>query len=232
MSAFELPFDQAKGHWNGREKQMHAVIRSYQWMLGGMFVVMAGSLSAAVWLATQSRFIPYVVQTDQLGQVQAIRVADRASPADDRIKQAFVATFIHNARMVTVDGAMAKKAVNDVYHYMKREDPALAKMNAFYKASDQANPLVRARTETVDANIVSVLPQTDPDPAHLDQQVYRVEWVETVYDRSGSVKVAPVRWNALLTVYQESLTATYTAEQIIANPIGLYVKDFSWNQQL
>jgi type IV secretion system protein VirB5 len=70
---------------------------------------------------------------------------------------------------------------------------------------------------------VSVIPQT-PD-------TWQVDWVETVRDRQGVMKTQPARMRALVTVYTVPSTPQTTEEQVRNNPLGIYVRDFSWSRQ-
>ena len=51
-------------------------------------------------------------------------------------------------------------------------------------------------------------------------------------DRQGVLKAAPFRMRALLTVYTVPATPQTTEEQLRNNPLGIYVRDFSWAKQL
>ena len=82
----------------------------------------------------------------------------------------------------------------------------------------------RAAKETVSIEIASVLPQTP--------ETWQVDWVETSRDRQGILKGQPFRMRALVTVYVAEPTASTSEEQVRNNPIGLYVRDFSWAKQL
>ncbi|MOA36705.1 VirB8 protein [compost metagenome] len=76
----------------------------------------------------------------------------------------------------------------------------------------------------VSLEILSVIPQT-PD-------TWQVDWMETTRDRQGVAKGPPVRMRALVTVYTIAATSQTTEEQVRNNPLGIYVRDFSWAKQL
>ena len=84
-------------------------------------------------------------------------------------------------------------------------------------------PSARAVTETVSIEILSVIPQT-PD-------TWQVDWMESVRDRQGIMKDKPFRMRALVTVYTVPATPQTTEEQVRNNPLGIYVRDFSWSKQ-
>jgi type IV secretion system protein VirB5 len=92
-------------------------------------------------------------------------------------------------------------------------------MNEWLNGNPNANPFKRAETEMVSVEIKSVMPQTD--------STWQVDWVETVRDRKGVTVSDPIRMRALVTVYVAPPT---TEEQMRKNPLGIFVRDFSWTK--
>jgi hypothetical protein len=86
-----------------------------------------------------------VVQVDKLGQTIAAGPVQAADKADQRVVHASVAEFINDARMVTPDVALQRKAVFRVYAKLAPNDPATAKMNEWLNGS-RCQP-VQARSE-------------------------------------------------------------------------------------
>jgi len=58
-----------------------------------------------------------------------------------------------------------------------------------------------------------------------------VDWIEIVNDRQGILQGEPFRMRALVTVYTIPSTPQTTEEQVRMNPLGIYVRDFSWSKQ-
>lgn len=173
-------------------------------------------------IGSQSKFIPYVIEVDKLGQSAAVSIVTRASPVDQRVIHSAVASFISDARLVSPDVALLRKAVLRVYSMLAQNDPATAKMNEWMNSTPDANPFERAKKETVSIEILSVLPQTS--------ETWQIDWTETVRDRQGVVIGQPSRMRALVTVFVVNPTTQTTEEQIRNNPMGIYVRDFSWSK--
>jgi type IV secretion system protein VirB5 len=120
-----------------------------RWRL--MALVEAGLLALALFglihLGSQPKAIPYVVEVNKLGEVA---YAGRLEPAqaDSNVIKASIATFISDLRLVTPDAGLQAEAVNRVYAYISKGDPALGRVNSFYGATKEANPYVRAQDET------------------------------------------------------------------------------------
>jgi type IV secretion system protein TrbF len=188
-----------------------------------LLIALAG-VGGIIHIGSQSKFVPYVVQVDKLGQAAAVAPAQKASPADPRLISTYVASFIFDARLVTPDVALQRKAVFRVYSMLAPNDPATAKTNAWLNGSNESTPFKRAENETVSIDIVTVLQQTD--------ETWQVDWIENSRDRQGVVKGQPVRMRALVTVYVIAPTPQTTEEQMRNNPLGIFVRDYSWSKQV
>lgn len=220
----ENPYLSARRTWN---EHVGAVVSSRQtWQVVGilsLLIALAG-VGGVIHIGSQSKFVPYVVEVDKLGQAVAVAPAQRAAAVDQRVVHASVASFISDARLVTPDVALQRKAVFRLYSMLSANDPATAKTNEWLNGSEDSSPFKRAAKETVSTEILSVIPQT-PD-------TWQVDWMETTRDRQGVVKGPPFRMRALVTVYTVAATPQTTEEQVRNNPLGIYVRDFSWSKQL
>jgi len=219
----ENPYLNARRTWNDRTSSI--VSSRNMWQLLGilsLMIALAG-VGGIIYIGSQSRFVPYVVEVDKLGQAAAVAPAQLAAAVDPRVVHAAVASFISDARLVTPDIALQRKAVFRLYSMLSANDPATAKSNEWLNGTAESSPFARAVKETVSIEILSVIPQT-PD-------TWQVEWMESVHDRQGIMKDKPFRMRALVTVYTVPATPQTTEEQVRNNPLGIYVRDFSWSKQ-
>jgi type IV secretion system protein VirB5 len=217
------PYLAARRSWN---EHVGGVVASRQlWQVVALLslLIALASVGGMVYIGSQSRFVPYVIEVDKLGQALAVAPAQRAAPVDGRVVHAAVASFISDLRTVTPDVALQRKAVFRAYAMLSSSDAATAKANEWLNSTEDSSPFKRAARETVSTEIVSVIPQT-PD-------TWQVDWVETVRDRQGVMKGQPARMRALVTVYTVPSTPQTTEEQVRNNPLGIYVRDFSWSRQ-
>ena len=223
-SGLENPYLSARRTWN---EHVGSVVSSRQtWQVVGILslLIVLAAVGGLIHIGSQSKFVPYVVEVDKLGQAVAVAPAQRAAAVDQRVVHASVASFVSDARLVTPDVALQRKAVFRLYSMLSANDPATAKTNEWLNGSEDSSPFKRAAKETVSTEILSVIPQT-PD-------TWQVDWMETTRDRQGVVKGLPVRMRALVTVYTVATTPNTTEEQVRNNPLGIYVRDFSWSKQL
>jgi len=218
------PYLSARRSWNDHMESMAASRNMWQILAILSLMITLAAVGGVIHIGSQSKFIPYVVQIDHLGEAIAVTRADMAAPVDPRVIHASVASFINDLRMVTPDIALQRRAIFRAYAMLSSDDPATAKTNVWLNGSDLSSPFKRAANETVNIEIVSVIPQSP--------ETWQVIWKELVYDRQGHPKEPSFMMRALLTIYTIDSTANTTEDQIRNNPLGIYVRDYSWAKQI
>ncbi len=218
------PYLSARRSWNDHMESMAASRNMWQILAILSLMITLAAVGGIIHIGSQSKFIPYVVQIDHLGEAIAVARADMAAPADPRVIHASVASFINDLRMVTPDIALQRRAIFRAYAMLSSEDPATAKTNVWLNGTDTSSPFKRAANETVNIEIISIIPQSP--------ETWQVIWQESVYDRQGHPKEPSFMMRALLTIYSIDSTANTTEDQIRNNPLGIYVRDYSWAKQI
>ena len=220
--AEENPYLSARRHWNSQTERAFSSARVWQVIgISGMLIGL-GSVAGWIWVAQQPRFVPYVIEVSQLGEAAAVRPADRAATADARVIRAQLSAFISSARMVTVDVAIERKAVFQVYAMLQSKDPATVRIQEWWNEQRKTDPFSRAANETVDVEIASTL--------QISDSAWQVDWVESVRDRDSNLKEAPYRMRAILNVYTAPSDRRVTEAEIARNPLGVYVRDLNWSR--
>jgi type IV secretion system protein VirB5 len=220
----ENPYLAARRTWNDKAAAIMADRQMWEVLCILALMIALAAVGGMIFIGSQSKFVPYVVEVDKHSQTIALGPAQRTGRADPRVVHASVASFISDIRMVTPDIALQRKAIYRVYSMLSSKDAATAKANEYLNGTDDSSPFKRAEKETVSVEISSVIPQT-PD-------TWQVDWVETVYDRQGVMKDQPFRMRALVTVYTVHTTKQTTEDDLRNNPISTYVRDFSWSKQV
>jgi len=218
------PYLNARRTWNDHMGSISSSRNLWQIVAILSLMIVLAAVGGVIHIGSQSKFVPYVVQVDKLGEAVAVSRADLARSADPRVIHASVAAFITDLRLVTPDIALQRRAIFRAYAMLSPNDPATAKTNQWLNGTEDSNPFKRAATETVSIEIISVIPQTP--------ETWQVDWKETTYDRQGTVAKPPSRMRALLTIYSVESTANTTEEQIRNNPLGIYIHDFSWSKKV
>ena len=178
------PYMSARRSWND---QMQTLISSRQvWQIMGILSMLVALVSVAgiIHIGQQSKFIPYVIEVDKLGQTAAVSLADKAAPADPRVIAAALSTCITKARLVTPDVVLQRNAVFDVYAMLPANAPATQKMTDFYNGTEESSPFKRAANEMVSTEISSAMA--------LTPETWQVDWLETTRDRQGAERSAGV----------------------------------------
>lgn len=216
------PYLNARRAWNSHVGSVLVAARTWQIVALLALLIALGAVGGIIYIGSQSRLVPYVVEVDKLGQPLAVNRADTAQQADGRVVRSMVANFIWDARMVTPDGELQTRAITRLYGMLQQHDPAREKMNEWFNAGKDSSPFKRAEKEIVGIQIVSVLQQSASS--------WQVDWVETVRDREGAITTPSFRMRAIVTVYIVPPGQQTTEEQLRSNPIGLFVKDFNWSR--
>ncbi|MFO9347300.1 conjugal transfer protein TrbF [Legionella pneumophila serogroup 1] len=218
------PYLNAKRAWNFHTAGLMKSLQIWQLVSLGSLLITLTAIGGLITIGSQSKFIPLVFQQDASGNTLSVTRADRVGDASIDDYRAAAAHFIENIRMVSVDVALQKKAVFQVYSYLNQNDAALAKVQEFYSDKQHSNPFDRAAHELVSIEIRSVL-QESPD-------TWQVDWVETVRNRDGTLKEKPTQMKAIVTMYQDNELNNVSNESILKNPHLIYIRDFNWSYDL
>lgn len=210
------PYAAAKQEFN--EIYGNTIIQARNWRtvaIVSCVIALVAVIGLAV-RANQSKFIPYVVETDKFGAVARVGMADQGAVKDERIIRAFLNRFIMDARRVTFDPVMQKRSINQVFAVLAANTPAHAKMSEFYASN---NPFERAQIEGVEADQPTIL--------RINDSAWQIAWTETTRDPQGQARRRET-WKATVTV---AFNPPTDESQILVNPLGLFITDFDWRQE-
>lgn len=220
-TATENPYLNARRTWNEHVGTLVSGRNTWQLIGAASLVLLLLAVAGLVYIGSQSRFIPYVIEVDKQGQTLSVGPVTRSAESDARLIHATLADFVSDFRMVTPDYQLQRKAIFRIYAHLVTKDPATAKMSEFMREGSGTNPFERAADEMVSTRVLTVIPQS-PD-------TWQVEWEETTRDRQGTQKADPAFYRALITVYVSPPTGEVNDEQLRNNPFGIYVRDFSFS---
>jgi type IV secretion system protein VirB5 len=209
----DSPFVAAKREWN--ERYGDYVAQAKNWRLAAIFSLTISCILAAgmMWLAGQSKLVPYVVEVDKLGASAPIATAARAAMPDTAIVRAQLANWVSDARTVTSDTTAERATLTRVYSLIGTTVKPY--LDDWYNAH---SPFVIGTTSTVAVSIDAVLPQS--------ATTYQVQWTETQHDRTGSGS-STTHWEAEIGVGFHPPADEAT---ILRNPMGIYVTQLSWTR--
>lgn len=218
----ENPYLDARRNWNSQVDRAFSLGHASQLFgVAGLLVGLAG-VAGITYVGSKSKYVPYVIEVDKLGEAVAVGPAQLAAPADPRVVRASLASFVSSMRLVTPDVALQREAIFRVYGMLQTKDPATTKLNEWYNGTKDSSPFARAAKMTVNTDIGSVLP--------ISATSWQVDWEETTRDREGALIGKPVHMRAILTVYLLPASTHARESDIQRNPLGVFVHDCSWQE--
>lgn len=209
------PYLNARREWNERYGCYIARARSWRYAAFAAIFVSAILAVGVIWLASQSKLVPYVVEVDKLGQTLAVTRADRASSVDQRIVKAQLAAWIVDVRSVSSDPIAEKAWLARAYSLVDSSGAAF--LNDYYK---EDSPFDAGQQQTVACSIDEVLPISD--------KTYQLEWTEDSRDLQGRI-FKTTHWQASLEI---GFNPPTDEAEMLRNPLGIYIHTISWTQHL
>jgi type IV secretion system protein VirB5 len=208
------PYQRAGQLWDERIGSARAQARNWRLMAFGGLVLTLGLSSGLVWQSMQSRVVPYVVEVDNLGQVQAVSpAATEYRPTDPQIAW-FLARFITDVRGRSLDPVLMRENWLQAYDFATKRGAIF--LSEYARSS---NPFAGAGDKTVSVQVTSVV--------RASATSFQVKWSERAYERGSLAGTS--RWTAIVTVL---LKPPRDAETLRKNPLGLYVDAIDWSREL
>ena len=210
----ETPYQRAAQVWDDRIGSARVQAKNWRLMAFGSLILSAGLSAALVWQSLNGSVVPWVVQVDKLGEVQAVQPASADyQPTDPQI--AFqLARFVEQVRSIPADPIIVRQNWLRAYDFTT-QGGALA-LSDYARAND---PFARIGKEQIALEVSSVI--------RASPTSFRVAWVERRY-QDGSLADA-TRWSAILTVIVQP---PRDADRLRKNPLGIYVNAINWSKEL
>lgn len=208
------PYQIAGQLWDDRIGS--ARVQAKNWRLASfgslaLNLILAGGM---VWLASQSRITPYVVEVDKLGEVRAVGPArDSYQPSDAQIAW-HLARFIVNVRGLSTDPVLVRRNWLEAYDCIA--DKAVTVLNDHARAND---PFAAVGTRSVTAQITSVVRASDTS--------FQVKWTEQIFEHGALTRTE--RWTTILSL---TIRPPRTAEAVAKNPLGLFITAIAWSKEM
>lgn len=213
----ENPYLDGRREWNERYGSYIAEARSWRMAAFGAFAIAGAAVVGLGVIGAQNRIVPYVVEVNKLGDPVGVARADKAQLNDTRVIKASLARFVNNWRSVSPDIAVTRSRITEMYAMLSGSDPATMTMNEYMSKNP---PNERAATETVTVEITNIVPVTG--------ETWQIDWTESKRDRRGQL-VEVSRWRASPTL---AFRAPNSEVEILRNPIGIYIKEMPFSQQI
>ena len=105
------PYLDARREWNSQVDRAISSLHVWQLMCLACLLVALASVAGIIYFGSQTKFVPYVIEVDKLGEAVAVGPAQLAGRADARVVRASLASFISSARLVTPDLEVQRRGI-------------------------------------------------------------------------------------------------------------------------
>jgi type IV secretion system protein TrbF len=208
------PYQKAAQVWD--ERLGSARVQAKNWRLIALCnLILAGGLAAGlIWQSARGSIVPWVVQIDKLGEVQAIApaIADY-QPSDAQIAW-HLARFIENVRSIPADPIIVRQNWLKAYDFVT--DKGALALNDYARAND---PFAKVGQIQIAVDVASVI--------RASTDSFRVAWTERRYENASLASTE--RWTAILTIVVQP---PRDAERLRKNPLGLFIHAVNWSKEL
>lgn len=207
------PYQKAQQLWDERLGSARVQARNWRLMAFVCLSLATGLAAGLVWQSAQSRIMPYVVEVDKLGGVQAVGPAVRAYKPDDAAIAYHLARFVRDVRSLSIDPIVVRKNWLEAYHYAT--DRGAQVLNEFARSKD---PFKAVGERGVSVEVTSVVRVSDSS--------FQVKWTEQAWT-NGSLARSE-RWTGIFTVVIRQPRDVATLRK---NPLGIYVHGLDWSRE-
>jgi type IV secretion system protein TrbF len=214
VPAPETPYQRAAQVWDDRMGSSLAQARQWRRAAVVGFALTALLGGGLIWLASQSRLIPYVIEVDQLGATKAIGAASADyNPSDAQLAYA-LGQFVEDVRSLPLDPVLLRRNWLRAYDHATSQGAQSLNADAVQRA-----PFAKVGRETVTVDIMSVV-RASPDS-------FELRWSERTAALGGSA--VTTHYTGVASV---ALHTPHDALTLKKNPLGLYVHSFNYARDL
>ena len=207
------PYLNAKTEWLERYGDYISQRRNWQIIAFLSLIIAFVCILFLGYTSTQSKLIPYVIEVDKLGNTGKVGIVQNIALKNPNVIKYSLNTFVYSWRSIWGNVETQKKFIFDAYAYLEPNSKAYGFINDYFK---QNNQFEKSATENVRVKIKSIVPQ--------NADTWQVEWEETS-SNLGEEKISEVTYRGFFQIKQ--ITPT-TEEQILKNPLGIFITDLNF----
>ncbi len=169
------------------------------------------SLGAFIVQSERSSLVPYLVTVDKQGVVLHQGKLDPHPEIPRQVIAATLCDFVQHVRAVSSDPTVQRAAITAAYAQVREGSAAQRELDSFFRTH---NPFSRGEKERVQVVISNVIAQNG--------STYQIDWQE----RSLSELAESSRAMRALISYETAGTSGISPENLLLNPLGIFVSDF------
>jgi type IV secretion system protein VirB5 len=208
------PYIAARREWNFMFADMLKAKYNWQCISFVLGVINIALVVGLIIISLQTRFIPYAVKVDNLGNSGFAGLLTKQNEISPLMINSILRRYIAHARSVIADPIAEKHQLDFVYRSTLGEAKTI--LDTFYKTQ---SPFEIAKSETIDVTINSVLATSN--------NTWQIHWTEVHRDNSGHISLQN-HFEGLVTIEHRT---PKNMDDININPLGLYITHLSWGIQ-
>lgn len=210
------PYQRAKEEWDSRIGNARVQAKNWRTVTFGSVAVTAVAVLGLIYQSSKSQVVPYVVQVNSAGVVQAAGAAKQINyhPGDNEIKF-FLSNFVNCVRALPIDPVVAKNNWLQAYQFLRQQAA-----NTLNEIAQKEDPFSRIGQETTSVQVINI--------NSVSKNTYQVRWKENIYNREG-VTIGTRLMTGLFTIEFQPPTEE---KILLVNPLGIYIKQFSWSKDV
>ncbi|MHB8201961.1 MAG: VirB8/TrbF family protein [Acidithiobacillus sp.] len=213
----------ARREWMERYGDYIASAKNWRLMAFGSLAI-AGLFGAGmVYEADRVHVIPYVVETNHLGETVRLAQAVNAGTYQQPIVRHVLTHWLRLVRERLPVVVAEKQEYQNAYKYI--DSTAKPALDAYFNRHNPYSNYVNkkgGRTVT----ITSALPL---GKLRTNGGTFQVQWQETQYGQNGNIR-GETHWEG--TISYAVTKPSNNAQMLNGNPFGIYITNFNWNQTL
>lgn len=207
------PYLSGRREWN--ERYGSYIKQASTWRLialisSGISII---SILGVIYIGSQSKITPYVVQVDKLGQSVTSGAAEAITYQDERVVTASLASFITNLRTIWGEPKVQRKMILDAYKYIAPSSPAEMIISNSFRKEDPFQAMGKLQRNVQIKDVLKMAENT-----------WQIDWEETSTASDGK-QLGIDSYKALV---QVKSVPPSTQEAIYNNPLGIFVTEYNF----
>ena len=191
--------------------------QAFSWRVFGLgaLVVALAAVVGLIYQSSKASVIPYVVEVDGQGAVRLVgSPATQTWTPSESVRRHFLEEWLLDVRELSSDKAVVREDLLQAYEGVTSK--AKAQLDTMI---EKTKPFEKIGKETRQLKVESINKISDDS--------YRVEWVETVFGKSGYVD----RTERYVGIFSLLHRKPKTKAELERNALGIYVQRFSINER-
>ncbi|WP_419738623.1 VirB8/TrbF family protein [Ruegeria sp.] len=208
------PFARARALWEDRHASLAIERDRWRWGCFSALALAGLALLLAVWAAVTSRYVPYIVAVDDLGQVQPVLAPKLITDWPDDTVRHELAAFVRDWRSVSIDTVVMRGRLDRIRYFVEANSAAEQAL-ARWAGDRSTDPFRVAERITVEIDVDAV--------ALVGGRTWIVDWTETLRDRTTGALRETRRFQGTFVTGQRRIR---DERILLFNPMGMVIETF------